>query len=152
MRSSLVLAAAVLGGLGACTDRYRIMITDLEITNDSDSFGTPEIEVYLFDQNNDLIACAGSRQGLLDVDVAGVLYQPDALLIDDDHDKDIAISGGALRFEVWEDDDDPVCPTYPNPQGNDLLGASPAMSISKWARFKDVLSFGEVSAFRVRFD
>jgi hypothetical protein len=146
MRLSLLLVPMVLAG---CVDRYQITITDMTITNDADTSGTPEIEVYLFDQDDELIACAGSQQGLLNVDSANVVYELDARLIDDDHDRDIAIDGGLLRFEVWEDDDDPVCPKYPNPQGNDFLGASEAMTISRWLDFKGDMQFGEVSLFKV---
>ena len=31
-----------------------------------------------------------------------------------------------IRLEVWEDDDDPVCPQVPAPQGNTLIGTSVA--------------------------
>jgi hypothetical protein len=150
MRSYLLFVAVALTG---CIDRYNITITQLQITNDGDGSGTPEIEVYLFDEDDDLIGCAGTRQGLGGVDVAGVRYELDARMIDDEQDTDIAVGGGALRFEVWEDDDDPVCPRELNPDGNDYLGASPPHPIGKWITLDDQeMQFGEVSAFSVRFD
>jgi hypothetical protein len=150
MRSIPVLAVLALTG---CVDpSYRITVTLLAISDDSDSYGTPEIEVYLFDQGGDMLGCAGSRHGTQGVDVAGIRYMPDAFLVDEDSDRDIHIGSGPIRFEVWEDDDDPVCPTRPDPMGNDVLGVAPAMSVGQWMRTDAELAFGAVTAFRVEFD
>ncbi len=148
MRSIVLLAGLTLAG---CTDRFNITITQLQITDDYDAFGTPEIEVYMF-RGTELIACAGSRQGLAEVDDAGVRYELNSLLVDDERDTDIALGGGAFRFEVWEDDDDPVCPKYPDPALNDVLGVGPALTLSKWLAFEGEHQFGTVAAFSVRFD
>jgi hypothetical protein len=149
MRNILLLASLALVG---CVDRYNITVTQLVIDDDYDDFGTPEIEVYLFDANDDLLGCAGSRQGLREVDQAGVVYDLNAKLINPDHEYGIEIGGDALRFEVWEDDDDPVCPVYPERSTNDLLGVSPTMSISKWVAIEGGVQFGSVSAFNLSFD
>lgn len=149
MRTLLMLGSLALVG---CVDHYNITITQMVIDDDYDDSGTPEIEVYLFDEDGDLLGCAGTRQGLGQVDQAGVVYDLDARLVDDDHQYDLAIGGGAVRFEVWEDDDDPVCPAYPDSTRNDRLGVSPAMSMSRWLAVEGPLQFDAVSVFGLRFD
>lgn len=149
MRTLLLLASLALAG---CMDRYNITIKQLVIDDDYDDSGTPEIEVYLFDADNDLLGCAGTKQGLGQVDQAGIVYDLDAPLINHDHEYGIEIGGDALRFEVWEDDDDPVCPVYPDRMLNDVLGISPTLSISKWTAVEGGMQFGSVSTFVVSFD
>lgn len=90
--------------------------------------GALEIEVYLFDDaTGELLGCSGSRHGLNVVNAPDTTYddlralfinpQSLALITRDLADRD-------LRVEVWEDDDDPVCPVVPAALGNNLVGMS----------------------------
>jgi len=110
-----------------------VTITEMRVTEPNDEL--LEIEVYLFDDATDaLVGCAGSRQGLGPVDEAGVRYPVDASLIDPDrfHMSPLGLGDRLVRFEVWEDDDDPVCPTVPNASLNDLVAVTPARPVSEW--------------------
>jgi hypothetical protein len=123
-----------------------VKITSLEVTSISEA-PTMEIEVYLFDDmTNELLGCAGSAHGLLAVDQPDVRYQVDARLISVAgtplHGSDIA--DRMLRFEVWEDDDGPVCPTPISPTGNNLVGKSTGASYEAWKTRSDPASFGMV--------
>lgn len=123
-------------------------ITSMRVTNIVDQSGALEIEAYAFtdDSGTNLIGCAGSRQRLDIVDYADTTYQTEAILIDPAMALLSANEMGAQRYriEVWEDDDPPVCPTIPDPAGNDLLGASPAYTVDEWRQMEKV-TFGKVT-------
>jgi uncharacterized protein (TIGR03382 family) len=124
-----------------------LAITSMQVDNIVDEYGSLEIEVYAFaeDTGGELIGCAGSRQRLDFVDSAGSRYQTEAVLIRPDQDllADTDMGARRYRLEVWEDDDDPVCPVVPLAAGNDFLGASPAHTIDEWRQL-DTVSFGQV--------
>jgi hypothetical protein len=110
-----------------------VTITEMRVTEPNDEI--LEIEVYMFvDATDELVGCAGSRQGLASVDEAGVRYPVEASLIDPDrfHMSPLALGDRPVRFEIWEDDDDPVCPSVPNASLNDLVAVTPARSASEW--------------------
>lgn len=126
-------------------------ITGMRVANVSDGLGAIEIEVYAFDDaTNQMIGCAGSRQNLGRVDYANETYALDAILIRPDGallaTRDFA--DRRVRLEVWEDDDAPVCPTVPDPSGNDLLGVSEAYTADEW-RQSGPAAFGQVTYFEV---
>ncbi len=123
-----------------------VKITSLEVTGISEA-PTMEIEVYLFDATtNELLGCAGSAHGLVAVDQPDIRYQVDARLISAAgtplHGSDIA--SRTLRFEVWEDDDAPVCPAPISPAGNNLVGASAGASYEAWKTRSAPAAFGMV--------
>ena len=127
-------------------------IVSMRVANIDDGLGPLEIEVYAFDDATDeLVGCAGSRQNLGPVDYVDYTYALDAILIRPDQAL-LATSDFAdrrIRLEVWEDDDDPVCPTIPNPIGNDLVGVSEAHTKTEWAGTSATSSFGEVTQLEV---
>lgn len=123
-----------------------VKVTSIEVTGISEA-PTMEIEVYLFDNvTNELLGCAGSAHGLVGVDQPDVVYQVDARLVSAAgtplHGSDIA--DRMLRFEVWEDDDVPVCPTPISPAGNNLVGTSSGASYESWKTRSTPASFGMV--------
>ncbi len=126
-------------------------ITSMRVANLVDDSGTLEIEAYAFDDaTNELIGCAGSRQNLGRVDAAEMTYALDAILITPEHLL-LATSDFTdrrIRIEVWEDDDDPVCPVIPNPAANDLVGVSEAHTAEEWGQLGTV-SFGNVTGLEV---
>lgn len=128
-----------------------LTITSLQVQNIVDESGTLEIEVYAFDDaTNEMIGCAGTKQGMGSVDQYGIDYPLDAIVIRTDSvlfaTKDVA--DRLLRLEVWEDDDDPVCPVFPDPVGNDLVGVSPPRTVEDWRRGGRT-AFGNVVALGV---
>lgn len=125
-------------------------IQKMRVTGIQDESGLLEIEVYAFDEANTLIGCAGSRHGLGFVDLSDTDYQPSAVMISDTSLALATADIGSRRFrlEVWEDDDSPVCPTYPDAAGNDFLGRSPALSVEEW-RTAGSLSFDQVTNLEV---
>jgi hypothetical protein len=123
-----------------------VKITSLEVTGITEA-PTMEIEVYLFDDmTNELLGCAGSAHGLVGVDLPDVRYSVDARLVSAAgtplHGSDIA--DRTLRFEVWEDDDVPVCPTPISPAGNNLIGKSTGASYEAWKTRSTPAAFGMV--------
>jgi hypothetical protein len=130
-----------------------VTVTGMEVTNITDDVPPLEIEVYLFDDNHALLGCAGSRQGTGPVDVQDTPYSIEASLIDVRSMPMPArvLEGGLVHFEVWEDDDPPVCPVVPDPLGNDLVGTSPAHTAAEW-RDLTTLSFDKVTQLRFQFD
>lgn len=125
-----------------------IDLTSLQVTNIVDESGTLEIEVYLFDATtNQLLGCAGSAHGTGPVDTADTLYAIAARLVNPTGDtlRGSDLEGRSLRFEVWEDDDAPVCPTPPNPNGNDFVGASPGKTVAEWKATPQPIAFGNVT-------
>lgn len=129
-----------------------VKITSIEVTG-IDEQPTMEIEVYLYDDTtNELLGCAGSANGLLAVDHPDVHYAVDARLIDASgnplHGSDIA--SRMLRFEVWEDDDGPVCPTPISPTGNNLVAKSAGASYEAWKGRSTPAAFGTVARHAVR--
>lgn len=122
-------------------------ITSMHVDNIFDEYGSLEMEVYAFadDTGGELIGCAGSRQSLDFVDSAGVRYQTEAVLIEPNQHllADMDMGARRYRLEVWEDDDDPVCPVVPLAAGNDFLGASEAHTMEEWRQL-DMVSFGQV--------
>lgn len=127
-------------------------ITGMRVANIVDESGTLEIEVYAFDDANTLIGCSGSRHGLATVDNAGIEYMTEAVLITlDGYAFGTAESaGGRFRLEVWEDDDTPVCPAFPEPTGNDLVGRSPSYTAEEW-RSNTLLMFDNVTKLGVEW-
>ena len=128
-----------------------LTITAMEVANIVDESGTLEIEVYAFDDaTNEMIACAGTARGLGPVDQYGIKYELDSVLVNLNKQtfatKDIG--DRRLRLEVWEDDDDPVCPVFPDPLGNDLVGVSPARTVEEWRR-SGASAFGNVTELGV---
>lgn len=129
-----------------------VEVTGLEVTGIVDDSGTLEIEVYVFDDaTNQLLGCAGSAHGLGPVDASDVPYAVEAQLVDRSgfplHAAQLGT--GALRFEVWEDDDDPVCPTLFNPNANDFIGAAPARELAAWKADPTATGFGGVTELSV---
>ncbi len=123
-----------------------VTITSIEVTG-IDEQPTMEIEVYLFDDvTNELLGCAGSAHGLVGVDHPDVRYAVDARLVSAAgtplHGSDI--ESRTLRFEVWEDDDAPVCPTPISPAGNNLVARSAGASYEAWKTRQTPASFGMV--------
>ncbi len=123
-----------------------VKITSIEVTDISEA-PTMEIEVYLFDDvTNELLGCAGSAHGLLAVDHPDIRYQVDARLVSTTgaplRGSDIA--DRVLRFEVWEDDDIPVCPSPISPTGNDLVARSSGATYEEWKSRSTFASFGRV--------
>ena len=129
-----------------------LKLQDIEVTGEVDESGTLEIEVYAFDdRTGSLLGCAGSRQGLAPVDASDVDYPLTALWIDQ---AGLAldtrqVDGKPIRFEVWEDDDDPVCPAIPSPTGNHLIGASAPYTVDEIRALTGPMSFGRVTALQV---
>lgn len=123
-----------------------VKVTSIQVTG-IDEQPTMEIEVYLFDDiTNELLGCAGSAHGLVSVDHPDIRYQVDARLISAAgtplHGSDIA--SRTLRFEVWEDDDVPVCPAPVSPAGNNLVGKSTGASYEAWKTRSTPAAFGMV--------
>jgi hypothetical protein len=155
------LRAQLVDGSNNATEVFHSVVFDdvvtvhsLEVTNIVDDVPPLEIEVYVFDDaTNTLLGCAGSRQGLATVDVSDVHYDVDATLIDPLMKPMAAqeLGGGPIRFEVWEDDDPPVCPVALNPLGNDHVGTSPAMTTAAWHGITSI-GFGNVVELGVAFD
>jgi hypothetical protein len=132
-----------------------VRVTAIEVDNIVDDVDPLEIEVYLYDDvTNTLIGCAGSAHGLGGVDVSGVRYVVDATLVNLQN-TDLALhelGTHPVRFEVWEDDDAPVCPAILNPQGNDLVGNGPAKTADEWKANAEPLVFGNVGELSLAFD
>jgi hypothetical protein len=130
----------------------QITVTAMQVTGVTDG-GALEIEIYVFDNvTNKLLGCAGSAHGMGPVDSSDVRYNLDATLID--------LGGRTLgsldlpnpvRFEVWEDDDQPVCPTPFNPGGNDMVGISAAKTAAQW-KATTMSTFGNVVELRTVFE
>jgi hypothetical protein len=130
-----------------------VTVTGMEVAGITDDVAPLEIEVYLFDDKQGLLGCAGSRQGTGPVDYANMPYTIDASLIDVRSMPMPArmLDGGLVHFEVWEDDDPPVCPVVPDPLGNDLVGTSPEHTAAEWHDLT-TLSFDQVTQLRFQFD
>ena len=131
-----------------------LKVTDIEVTGEVDESGTLEIEVYAFDDTSgDLLGCSGSRQGLAVVDASDVDYPITSLWINpagfalDTRD----VSGKPIRFEVWEDDDDPVCPAVPSLLGNNLIGTSEPYTVEEIRNLDGAMSFGRVTRLEVQW-
>lgn len=129
-----------------------LTVTGMRVANIVDESGTLEIEVYAFDDANTLIGCAGSRHGLATVDNAGIEYMTEAVLITLEGYAfgTAATAGNKFRLEVWEDDDDPVCPAFPEPTGNDLVGRSPSYTADEW-RANSLTMFDNVTKLGVEW-
>lgn len=130
-----------------------LTITSLQVTGETDGAGPLELEVYAFTEAGMLIGCAGSRHGLINADYSDIAYPLDASLINMMGDKlatlDLATS--RIRLEVWEDDDEPVCPAEPALQGNTRIGASPAYTVEEWRAQAMPISFERVTALSVEW-
>jgi hypothetical protein len=131
-----------------------LKVTDIQVTGEVDESGTLEIEVYAFDDvSGDLLGCSGSRQGLAVVDASDVDYPITSLWINaagfamDTRD----VTGKPIRFEVWEDDDDPVCPTPPALLGNNLIGTSEPFTVDEVRALDGPMSFGRVTRLDVEW-
>jgi hypothetical protein len=129
-----------------------LKVTDIEVTGEVDESGTLEIEVYAFDDvSGDLLGCSGSRQGLAPVDASDVDYPITSLWINpagyamDTRD----VNGRPIRFEVWEDDDDPVCPSVPALLGNNLIGTSEPFTVEEIRELDGAMAFGRVTRLGV---
>jgi hypothetical protein len=147
---------------GNATDRTHDVLLDdvltveaMEVTNTVDDVPPLEIEVYVIDDGTGtLLGCAGSRQGLGPVDVSDVRYDHlGATLIDPRMTPMAAaeLGGGPVHFEVWEDDDPPVCPTPVDPMLNDLVGKSAGMTFDAW-HAATTITFGNVTELSFAFD
>jgi hypothetical protein len=123
-----------------------ITVKSIEVKNIVDESGTLEIEVYLVDDaTNQVYGCAGGRHGLSTVDASNVRYTVDATLVDRTIRPIGALSfeRHAAHIEVWEDDDDPICPEPLDPAGNDLVGKQPSPMMfapSQMMAFDNVVS------------
>jgi hypothetical protein len=120
-----------------------------------DESGTLEMEVYVFDNaTNVLLGCVGSANGMGPVNDAGVRYALDARMIDlaGRPLKASALDGKLLRFEVWEDDDNPVCPTLFDPNGNDFAGTAPLRTRGQWESKPNAGVFGNVTEMVILMD
>lgn len=157
------VAFTVTDGHGAAVQGTRtvrvddlVRVTSLELAPQfADESGTLEMEVYLFDNaTNALLGCAGTAQGMGPADAGGIRYALDARLITPSGLPLRAADLGnkQLRFELWEDDDSPVCPTLFNPNGNDFAGASPVRTRAQWETTPTAGSFGNVVDLAVLFD
>ena len=131
-----------------------VTITAMQLTNTVDDSGTLEIEVYVFDSvTNKLLGCVGTAGGMGPVDASDVRYNLNATLIDLNGETlgSLDLAAHPIRFEVWEDDDAPVCPTVFNPGGNDMVGVSAAKTIAQW-KATPMSTFGNVTELRAVFD
>lgn len=136
-----------------------VQITQLGVTGivDEDT-ATLEMEVYAFDADtNAFLGCAGSLHGLAIVDTAGQMYEVDAVLVKAGSDpqtqrflRGSELATRNIRFEVWEDDDFPTCPSALEPLGNDLVGISSVKSYEAWKDTTQSQVFGNVSGLTVR--
>jgi hypothetical protein len=120
-----------------------------------DESGTLEMEVYVFDNaTNAFLGCAGSAHGMGPVNSPDIRYAIDARLVGPSSIPLRAADLGSkqLRFEVWEDDDNPVCPTLFDPNGNDFAGTAPVRTRAQWEASPTVMSFGSVVEMSVLFD
>lgn len=131
-----------------------LKVTDIQVTGEVDDSGTLELEVYAFDDlSGEMLGCSGSRQGLAPADASDVDYPITSLWINaagyalDTRDLD----GHAVRFEVWEDDDDPVCPTPPSMLGNNLVGTSEPLTIDEIRALDAPMQFGRVTRLGVEW-
>ncbi len=131
-----------------------LKVTDIEVTGEVDESGTLEIEVYAFDdRTGDLLGCSGSRQGLAVVDASDIDYPITSLWINpagyalDTRD----VTGKPIRFEVWEDDDDPVCPAVPSMLGNNLIGTSDPYTVDEIRDMDGPMAFGRVTRLEVQW-
>ena len=131
-----------------------LKVTDIEVTGEVDESGTLEIETYAFDDDSGtLIGCSGSRQGLGPVDASDVDYPITSLWINPAGyaltTRDVM--NRKMRFEVWEDDDDPVCPTPPSMLGNNLIGTSEPFTVDGVRAMNGPISFGRVTRLEVKW-
>lgn len=128
-----------------------LTIKGLQVTGETDGAGPLELEVYAYTEAGMLIGCAGSRHGLTNADYSDVPYMLDASLINMMGDKlgTLDLATTRIRLEVWEDDDEPVCPVEPSTQGNTRIGASPAYTVEEWRAQVMPLAFDRVTALSV---
>jgi hypothetical protein len=127
-----------------------IQVRAITVGNVVDDVAPLEIEVYAFDNmTGGMLGCAGSAHGLGGVDVGNTHYDVSATLVDSMGTLGASKAKNAVRFEVWEDDDAPVCPTILNPQGNDLVGASSAKTMDEWKMTTAPVSFGNVPELQI---
>lgn len=131
-----------------------LKVTNIEVTGEIDESGTLELETYIFDDTNgDLLGCSGSRQGLANADASDVEYPITSLWINaagyalDTRD----LAGHQLRFEVWEDDDSPVCPEVPEMLGNNLIGTSEPTTVDGIRDLDGPMAFGRVTKLAVEW-
>ncbi len=132
-----------------------VTVTRLGVHGIVDDVGTLEIEVYVFDDTtNALLGCAGSRNGLGPVDASDIVYPVDGEMIDVANRRLAAreLAAHPIRFEVWEDDDPPVCPVSPDPLGNDLVGKSAPATLDRWRAAVGDVAFDGVTNFALKLD
>ena len=130
-----------------------LTVTSLRVTGETDGAGPLELEAYAYTEAGMLIGCAGSRHGLTNADYSDVSYTVDASLINMMGDKLATLDLATTRFrlEVWEDDDDPVCPVEPSELANTRIGASAAYTAEEWRSLAMPLSFGRVTELSVEW-
>jgi hypothetical protein len=131
-----------------------LKVTDIQVTGEVDESGGLELEVYAFDDvSGTMLGCSGSRQGLAPADASDVDYPITSLWINaegyalDTRD----VTGKPIRFEVWEDDDDPVCPTPPALLGNNLIGTSEPYTVDEIRAMNGPMTFGRVTRLEVQW-
>lgn len=133
-----------------------VRVTSMELVSGFvDEYGLLDMEVYVFDNvTNALLGCAGMAEGMESVDAGGIRYAIDARLINPLGVPLRAADVGSkqLRFEVWEDDDPPVCPTLFDPNGNDFAGSAPVRTRNQWQTTPTATNFGSVTELVVLFD
>jgi hypothetical protein len=130
-----------------------LTVTSMRVSNIVDESGTLEIEVYAFDDTDQMIGCAGSRHGLATVDNAGIEYDTEAVLILPTAQAlgTVDVGARAFRLEVWEDDDAPVCPDILEPTLNNLVGRSPMYTVEQWGAMP-LMMFDDVTKLGVAWD
>jgi len=128
-----------------------VQVKAITVTNTVDDVAPLEIEVYVYDNvTGAMLGCAGSAHGLGGVDISDQHYAVSATLVDAMGTLGASkLATNAVRFEVWEDDDQPVCPTTLNPQGNDLVGSSAAKTLTDWKATTTPFSFGNVPELQI---
>lgn len=138
-RRSRLLIATLVTAAGACTDVLTpaptfVAITEIEVTNETDSGTLLEVEVHLYDARSGFfLGCSGEADGLGPVDESDIPYfvtaffgrAPDGaelLTVEELEGRDVFVV-------VVEDDQDP-CPVPTNDGTldlvtDDLIGTSP---------------------------
>lgn len=127
-----------------------LRITDLQITGETD-FGALDVEVHLFDENTrEHLGCAGSQDGLQEVDASDFHYEVYASFRHgDDTDRELfpeELAGRSIELIVIEDDVAP-CPVPPGID-DDVVGLRTGLGLTDF-ELGTTLSFDDVVALRV---
>lgn len=134
-----------------------VRITAMQVSGTLQDDPLPlEMEVYVYDDAGKLLGCAGSMHGLAPVNDPGLRYEVSATLVDFANPSvafgPLAAAGRPFRFEVWEDDDQPVCPSMLDRTRNDLVGQGALRTDVQWKTAPSKQTFGSVIELSVAFE